>query len=36
MGTFPFRRQFFSNRLAASLRKWPEGCIDVKQERCEN
>ena len=36
MGTFPVRRQFFSIRLAASVRKWPEGCIDAKQEGCEN
>ncbi len=36
MGNYPVRRQPFSLRLAASLRKWLEGCIDVKQERCEN
>jgi hypothetical protein len=36
MGNYPVRRQSFSIRLAASLRKWPKVCIDVKQEECEN
>jgi hypothetical protein len=36
MGNYPLRRQFFSIRPAASLRKWPERCIDAKQEGCEN
>jgi hypothetical protein len=35
MGNYPLRRQFFSIRPAASLRKWPERCIDAKQEGCE-
>jgi hypothetical protein len=36
MGNYPVRRKFYSIRLAASVRKWPEVCIDTKQEGCEN
>ena len=36
MGNYPVRRQSFSIRLAASLRKCLERCIDAKQEGCEN